>query len=612
MDMKGLKRGKIIILLTATTLITIVAAFFMYHRWSEADLPVSVTAKKTGGIAGTYSEYRVYEENGRYYIDNTTHWNCEPSEKYEITKEEYVRSVNKALLDTESFEMIVKGIESHVSDGFRSRSVITYKDGTEKEVCDVPFYDELEILMDSKRLEAGKDENIEKEDNRIAVAFTDVCYKYRVKDADLTIIGKTEEGEWELSPHGTKGILYRGDDTDITLLEAARHYLKNDELQNLLQIIYATRQLNHDILKGSYPGSWSKGDDTVAVYLDEASGLGIVVYIRDADLAVKPMLMHEMKSILMDKDKRGGSELSYMMLRILQLLILEVLVVIAAIILYKAAKRLKLYFIPAAAMIFLIILILILPDTTGNITFNEATGELTLSGSLSREDILKYSDNGNVTSIVAKKGTKLPENCRKLFSDHYWPYLLNIDITEADTSAVTDMSYMFYGCDFIRELDVSGFDTSRVTNMESMFANCTEVEKLDTSGFDTSNVTNMSKMFVECRSLETLDLSDFDTSKVTDMHGMFSACMSLRDPDFSSFDTSNVSDMGAMFDRCYAIRTLDLSSFDTSKVTTAEFMIFTLRDIETIYISEDKWTLTDKDNFIEDRYKTYIEYRGVN
>ena len=609
MDMKGLKKGKIIILLTAMTLITIVAAFFMFHRWSEADLPVSVTAKKTGGIAGTYNEYRVYRENERYYIDNTTHWNCEPSEKYEITKEEYMRSVNKALLDTESFEIIVKGIESRVSDGFRSRSVISYEDGTEKEICDAPFYYEFETLMDSKRLEAGKDENIEKENNRIAVAFTDVCYKYRVKDADLTIIGKKEEGGWELSPNGAKEILYRGDDTDITLLEAARHYLKNEELQNLLHIIYATGQLNHDILKGSYPGSWSKGDDTVAVYLDEASGLGIVVYIRDADLAVRPMLLHEMKSILMDKDKRGGSELSYMMLRILQLLILEVLVVIAAIIFYKAAKRLKLYFIPAAAMIFLIILILIIPDTTGNITFNEATGELTLSGSLSREDILKYSDNGNVTSIVAKKGTKLPKDCRKLFSDRYWRYLLNIDITEADTSAVTDMSYMFYGCDFIRELDVSGFDTSRVTNMESMFANCTEVEKLDTSGFDTSNVTNMSEMFVECRYLETLDLSGFDTSNVTDMHGMFSACMNLQDPDFSSFDTSNVTDMGAMFDRCYAIRTLDLSSFDTSKVTTSEFMIFTLRDIETIYISEDKWTLTDKDNFIEDIYKKYIEYK---
>jgi len=96
---------------------------------------------------------------------------------------------------------------------------------------------------------------------------------------------------------------------------------------------------------------------------------------------------------------------------------------------------------------------------------------------------------------------------------------------------------------------------------------------------------------------------------VTDMHGMFSACMNLQDPDFSSFDTSNVSDMGAMFDRCYTIKILDLSAFDTSSVTRSEYMIFTLRDIETIYISEDKWTLTDKDNFIEDIYKKYIEYK---
>ena len=600
--MKGLKKGKKIILLAAMMAgITIVAAFLMLHRWSEAELPVSVKAKVSGGIAGIYNDYRVYEEDGRYYIEYTDDWNSEPSEKYEITKEEYVRSVNKALLDTETFEIIAKGRESKVSDGYYYRSVITYKDGTEKEIYDAPFYGEFAILMDSKRLEAGKDENIVKENNRIAVAFTDVCYKYRVKDAELYIFEIKGEDEWDFSGNGTKRVVYRGDETEITMLEAASGYLKNAEL------IWKNKQRNDPQGRGC----WSIIDETAAVYLDEDSGKGIGVYIRGADLAVKPMLMLEMKSILMDKDKRGGSELLYMMMRIMALLLLEALVVISAMILFKAGKRNKRIVIIETVMSVPVVLILIflLCDHSGNVSFNEATGELTLSGSVSREEILKYASDGNVTSIVAKEGTKLPEDCCELFSASYWPILLKIDITGADTSGVTDMSSMFNGCTYIRELDVSGFDTSRVTNMESMFVNCVMVENLDTSGFDTSNVTDMSEMFRECRYLKTIDLSGFDTSKVTDMHAMFSACMSLQDPDFTSFDTSNVTDMGAMFDRCYSIKILDISTFDTSKVTTSEYMLYTFRDIEAIYVSEDKWNLKDDQNYIEDRYKGYIVYK---
>ena len=81
MNMKGLQKSNKIMLLTAMILvITIVAAFLMNHRWSEDELPVSVRAKKTGGIAGTYNDYRVYQEDGRYYIDCNTDWRSDPSE----------------------------------------------------------------------------------------------------------------------------------------------------------------------------------------------------------------------------------------------------------------------------------------------------------------------------------------------------------------------------------------------------------------------------------------------------------------------------------------------------------------------------------------------------
>ena len=38
-----------------------------------------------------------------------------------------------------------------------------------------------------------------------------------------------------------------------------------------------------------------------------------------------------------------------------------------------------------------------------------------------------------------------------------------------DTSSVSRMEYMFYGCKSLTRLDLSSFDTSRVTNMQEMF-----------------------------------------------------------------------------------------------------------------------------------------------
>ena len=106
-----------------------------------------------------------------------------------------------------------------------------------------------------------------------------------------------------------------------------------------------------------------------------------------------------------------------------------------------------------------------------------------------------------------------------------------------NTSCVTDMSDMFFGCEGLTTLDVSHFDTSNVTNMKSMFACCSSLTPLDLSSFDTSKVTDMSWMFSGCSSLTSLEFSSFDTSKVTSIRGMFSGCSSMTSLDLSSFGT---------------------------------------------------------------------------
>ena len=99
----------------------------------------------------------------------------------------------------------------------------------------------------------------------------------------------------------------------------------------------------------------------------------------------------------------------------------------------------------------------------------------------------------------------------------------------------------------ILELDLSNFDTSQVTDMNTMFSGMSNLTTLDLSNFDTSKVTDMSSMFDSVRNLTTLDLSNFDTSKVTYMYGMFNDMSNLTTLDLSNFNTSNVRNMSTMF-----------------------------------------------------------------
>ena len=46
-----------------------------------------------------------------------------------------------------------------------------------------------------------------------------------------------------------------------------------------------------------------------------------------------------------------------------------------------------------------------------------------------------------------------------------------------------------------RSLDLSNFDTSSVTNMRSMFSSASKLLALDTNGWDISNVTSSDQIF---------------------------------------------------------------------------------------------------------------------
>ena len=145
---------------------------------------------------------------------------------------------------------------------------------------------------------------------------------------------------------------------------------------------------------------------------------------------------------------------------------------------------------------------------------------------------LYYTENGEIKSILFNDGhVDKPNVPNYTLSGKPVSYICHnvtskVVFKDFDTSSVTDMSSMFYGCN-LSTLDLSSFNTSAVTSMNSMFKYCERLTTLDLSSFNTSSVTLMGSMFDSGTNLTALDLSSFDTSAVTNMGFMFYDCSNL-------------------------------------------------------------------------------------
>ena len=85
---------------------------------------------------------------------------------------------------------------------------------------------------------------------------------------------------------------------------------------------------------------------------------------------------------------------------------------------------------------------------------------------------------------------------------------ISISVIDCNTSKVTNMSSMFYGCSSLQQLDFKNFNTETVTRMSYIFQGCSSLTELDLSKFDTKNVTNISAMFDKCSSLHTVTFNN--------------------------------------------------------------------------------------------------------
>lgn len=144
--------------------------------------------------------------------------------------------------------------------------------------------------------------------------------------------------------------------------------------------------------------------------------------------------------------------------------------------------------------------------------------------------------------------------------------LERVDITPFIThgTIITGIDRAFANCQALPSIWFIGqLNTSACTSMEMTFFNC-PLSSLDLSGWDTSNVTDMNSMFWGCGNLTTLDLSNFNTSACTSFTNMFLNCVGLTSLDLSSFDFSNARYYDNMFYGCVNLRTIYCSSTNKS------------------------------------------------
>ena len=253
-------------------------------------------------------------------------------------------------------------------------------------------------------------------------------------------------------------------------------------------------------------------------------------------------------------------------------------------------------------------------------------GKINLVGSITG----LFGDLHNLRTINGLENidTQGVTSIEKMFSNDY--HLSSLDLSSFDTSNVTDMNSMFYGCSALKNLkfDPTKFNTAKVTNMASMFKSC-GVQSIDLSRFNTSNVTNMADMFYGC-AVTSLDLSHFDTTKVTDMSGMFNynvlqaldvscldtakvtnmakmfangqnlASINFGTKDATKFNTSNVTDMSDMFNTSEKLTDIDLSTFNTAKVTNMADMFFSCKALTGLDLSPlDTFNVTDMNGMFQ-------------
>ncbi|CAB9502845.1 (Lipo)protein [Seminavis robusta] len=141
----------------------------------------------------------------------------------------------------------------------------------------------------------------------------------------------------------------------------------------------------------------------------------------------------------------------------------------------------------------------------------------------------------------------------------------NADISQWDTSKVTSMRDCFSGCSNYNPTEPLLWDTSKVTTMARMFRSASTFDG-DLTNFDTSSVTDISFMAHRATMFQGRGLASWDTSRIQFTSDAFSRATNFNEP-IQSWNTSSIVSFQNTFRQAVSFNQ-DLSSWNVASVMT--------------------------------------------
>ena len=224
------------------------------------------------------------------------------------------------------------------------------------------------------------------------------------------------------------------------------------------------------------------------------------------------------------------------------------------------------------------------PQNILNPEYPKKPDQILINGNPANIDIEnKISNLQNRENTILMKWNKKLIDCKSMFKN--LTNIIEIDLTNFDSSEVSTMERMFYLCVNLKKIIIKNINTSKVRNMQYMFAMCKSLKSLNLSNFITTSVTTFANFLSNWILLTTLDLSNFNTSSLDNLYGMFENCNSLISLDLSNFNTSKVSNMAFLFMNCFSLTSLNLSNFITSNCIIMSQMFLNCYSLKYLDIS---------------------------
>lgn len=165
-----------------------------------------------------------------------------------------------------------------------------------------------------------------------------------------------------------------------------------------------------------------------------------------------------------------------------------------------------------------------------------------------------------ITDIISIR--KDTTSLKNKFQSYSGKYIRQSVLDKLSHVKSDSMSYMFEGCENLISIDISNFDTSNVTDMSRMFSGCYKLETIELGdGFDTSNLKSAHNMFYYCISLKSIDLRNLKIKDMTgDIRDMFSNCRKLEYVNLSNASIHYYATVGSIFQNCTSLLELRLDN----------------------------------------------------